>query len=172
MISLTRLIVISRTQLSNSRANFSKRSFLAMASLLFVEVVISTKGIAGELNQESTQTIGDRQVHYSVFNSTFLQPNIAKHYELVRAGNQVLINIAVQDLEGNPVAAIVAGYAENLMQQKKTLSFKTIEEPDAIYALASLRTTNEEVFDFHISWQEPDRETQTIRFTRKLYTEQ
>lgn len=144
---------------------------LLLSSILFACIALLPSANAGELNQESTQTVGDRQVHYSVFNSTFLQPNIAKHYDLVRAGNQVLINIAVQDLEGNPIAATVTGYAKNLMQQKKTLTFKTIEEPGAIYALASLRTTNEEVFNFHISWQEADREPQSIRFTRKLYTE-
>ena len=166
MTFLTELKAMFCTNYSN------RRSLLVVASLILASAVLPTKVLAGELNQESTQKVGDRQVHYSVFNSTFLQPAIAKHYELVRAGNQVLINIAVQDLDGNPVAATVKGYAENLMQQKKTLSFKTIEEPDAIYALASLRTTNEEVFDFHISWQEPDREIQTIRFTRKLYTEQ
>lgn len=169
MTFLTHIKSMLRTQYAS---NTRKRSFLAKAGVILASAAISTNVFSGELNQESTHTIGDRQVHYSVFNSTFLQPAIAKHYELVRAGNQVLINIAVQDLAGNPVAATVTGYAENLMQQKKPLSFKTIEEPDAIYALASLRTTNEEVFDFHISWQELGRETQTIRFTRKLYTEQ
>lgn len=169
MTLLTHLKSMFRTQCASIP---SRRSFLVKAGIILACSTLPAKVLAGELNQDSTQKVGDRQVHYSVFNSTFLQPDIAKYYELVRAGNQVLINIAVQDLEGNPVAATVTGFAENLMQQKKTLSFKTIEEPGAIYALASLRTTNEEVFDFHISWQEPGREIRTIRFTRKLYTEQ
>jgi len=148
----TQLKAKFRTNRPNER---SRRSLLAIASLILASAVLPTKMLAGELNQESTQKVGDRQVHYSVFNSTFLQPAIAKHYELVRAGNQVLINIAVQGLDGNPVAATVTGYAENLMQQKKTLSFTTIEEPDAIYALVILRTNNDEVFDFYISLQDP-----------------
>lgn len=122
---------------------------------------------------ESTKVFGPYTVHYSTFNSLFVPADIAKLHQLVRAKDQTLINIAVQKTaDGSPVAAQVSATAKNLLQQQKTIEFKTIQEQDAVYYLGALRHTNEEVFhlDFVIL---PEGETQplTFRLSRKLYTE-
>jgi hypothetical protein len=129
---------------------------------------------ANELNDmESTKVFGVYTVHYSTFNSLFVPMNIAQIHQLVRAKDQTLINIAVQKTaDGSPVAAQVSATAKNLLQQQKSISFKTIQEPEAVYYIGALRHTNEEVFhlDFVIV---PEGETQplTFRISRKLYTE-
>lgn len=126
---------------------------------------------AGELNQNSTQKFGEYTVHYSAFNSTFLQPDIAANYGLVRANNQILINITVQNSKGDAIPAKLVGHTKNLMQQKKPLEFQTIEETYATYYMGAVRTTNEEVHHFEIDITPDNAETFTLKFTRKLYVE-
>ena len=101
---------------------------------------------------DSTQEFDNYLVHYSVFNSAFIPADIAKLHNLVRAKDQALVNISVQDKHsGESIAAQVEGTARNLMQQQKTLTFVTLQEPGASYAIAALRHSNEEVFHFDIS---------------------
>jgi hypothetical protein len=124
-------------------------------------------------DQESTKVFGPYTVHYSTFNSLFVPADIAQIHQLVRAKDQTLINIAVQKTaDGSPVAAHVSATAKNLLQQQKSITFKTIQEQDAVYYIGALRHTNEEIFhlDFAIV---PEGETQplTFRISRKLYTE-
>lgn len=121
----------------------------------------------------SSKNFGVYTVHYSTFNSLFVPADIAQIHQLVRAKNQTLINIAVQKTaDSAAVPATITGTAKNLLQQVKTIDFKTIEEPGAIYYLGALKHSNEEIFhlDFTIV---PDGETTPLqlRLTRKLYTE-
>lgn len=124
-------------------------------------------------DQQSTKVFGTYTVHYSTFNSLFVPAEIAKIHQLVRAKDQTLINIAVQkSADGAAVAAQVSATAKNLLQQQKTIDFKTIQEQDAVYYIGALRHTNEEVFhlDFVIL---PEGESQPLKFriSRTLYTE-
>jgi len=122
----------------------------------------------------SSKVFGDYTVHYSVFNSLFIQANIAELHKLTRGKNQTLINIAIIHTEsGKPVAAEkLSGTATNLMQQQKNIKFKPIKEPNALYYIGALKHTNEEVFhlrfEIHI-----EGETSPIRLkiSKKLYTE-
>jgi hypothetical protein len=149
-----------------------KRIFLLLAiSFSLATSAFSFNAFAGELNQDSTAVFGDYTVHYSAFNSTFLLPDIAANYGLVRAKNQTLLNITVQDKTGQSIDAKLEGYAQNLMQQKKALTFKTIKEPHAVYSIGALRITNEEVFNFVITITPENTEPFTLKFTRKLYVD-
>lgn len=122
---------------------------------------------------EGTKEMGEYLVHYSTFASLFVPADIAKVHDLVRAKDQSLLNIAVQKkVDGSPVAAQVSGTAKNLMQQVKQISFKTIDEPDAIYYIGAIRHTNEEILHLDLAIV-PEGESQPLEFrlTRKLYTE-
>lgn len=145
---------------------------LKLAGGLTAGLLLSANNLnAGELNQQSTQVFGDYTVHYTAFNSLFIQPGIAANYGITRAKNQTLINISVHTANGDAVDAKLEAYAQNLMQQKNTLTFNTIKEQDAIYSLAALRSSNEEVFTFHITITPPNDAPFTLKFTRKLYNE-
>lgn len=123
---------------------------------------------------ESNQTFGDYTVHYTVFNSAFIPADVAGVYQLNRAKNRVLVNISVtrQTEAGHSLGlpATVTGTATNLMQQQRSLNFRTIDEGEATYYLADLRHTNEEVVNFVVQVQ-PDGQDQafTLRFTRTLH---
>lgn len=122
---------------------------------------------------EGTKEFGDYVVHYSTFASLFVPADIAKVHDLVRAKDKSFINIAVQrKADGAPVAAQVTGTAKNLMQQVKNVPFKTIEEPDAVYYIGSIRHTNEETLHLDLTvTPEGAAEPLQFRLTRKLYTE-
>lgn len=125
---------------------------------------------------ETSQKFGDYTVHFSVFNSTFITPEVAKLYQLTRGGNQVLVNISLtKTVEGNTtlgLPAVVSGTATNLIQQQRALEFKAINEGEATYYLAPLRHTNEEVVNFVIQVQaETETAPFTVRFNRTLHTD-
>jgi len=145
--------------------------FLRLLALLLSTGIAVYSAQAEEIS--SSKNFGTYTVHYSTFNSLFVPAEIAQIHKLVRAKDQTLINIAVQKTaDGEAVPARITGSAKNLLQQVKTVDFKTIEEPGAIYYLGALRHTNEEVFhlDFAIV-PEGESSPLQLRLTRKLYTE-
>lgn len=122
------------------------------------------------------EVFGDYQIFFSVFNSSFIKPDIARLYNLSRGKDRALINIAVTRTHNGKqslgLPAQVAGTATNLMQQQKSLTFVEVREQDTVYYLAPLRFTNEEVMNFAIQVQ-PDssQPPYTLKFTKTLYVE-
>lgn len=125
---------------------------------------------------DSQQTFGEYTVHYSVFNSTFITPEVARLYQLTRAKDRVLVNVSVtKALENGSTLGLparVSGTAINLLQQQRSLEFITLSEGEATYYLASLRHTSEEVINFAITLQpEGSDQSMVVRFSRTLYLE-
>ena len=120
-----------------------------------------------------SQKIGQLEVHYSAFPSTFLAPIVAKEYQLPRSRQIGLINITVLDTK-NPnkpaVTAQVQGYAKNLLGQRKSLNFKLITEGDNHYYLAQVRHRNEENITFYIEVFRGKQQGQ-LQFKQTFYTE-
>jgi len=122
------------------------------------------------------EVFGKYKVHFSVFNSSFISPEIAQANNIVRGKDRAIINIAVvessADGDTHGLAAVVKGHAANLMQQQKKLKFTEINEQDAVYYLASTRFTNEEVLNFEISVKpDPNKAPFIVRFTKTLYVD-
>ena len=147
---------------------------------LFLAVVFISIQAGAQTDQaksvRSTQTFGDYTVHFTVFNSTFITPEIARAYALTRGNNQVLINISVTKTSGGKTSlglpAKITGTATNLIQQQQVLDFKTISEGEATYYLASLRHTHEEAINFSVDVQpEGVAKPFVVKFTRTLHVE-
>jgi len=119
-------------------------------------------------------TSGDYLIHFSTFNSSFLTPEVASAYGLVRGADRAIVNIAVtkeqqeDDIYGLP--AQVSGVARNLMQQQTQLPFIEIQEQNAIYYIAPFEFDDEEVLHFDIDVVLPGQTRPTsVRFSKKLY---
>lgn len=151
-----------------------------MSRFLLLSLLLCTGIARAQIDQtpliDSSQNFGAYTVHFTVFNSTFVPPEIARIHQLTRARDRALINISVTRHDGTAsslgLPARVRGSATNLLQQQRTLNFQTIDEGNAVYYLASLRHTNEEVINFAIEVQpEGKPDSFTVRFTRTLHLE-
>jgi hypothetical protein len=113
-------------------------------------------------------------VHYSVFNSDFLQPETAQQYGLTRSRNLALVNLSIIDNHtGKGVTANIVGNAYNLAGQNKDLAFKEIREEGAVYYIANFRFANEEHLTFKLDIT-PSGQNQSyhLEFKQKVYTSQ
>ena len=125
-------------------------------------------------NEQTFTNFGNYKVLHTVFNSSFIKPDVASAYNLTRGKDQVLINIALVRSIGkgvsNGLPAKISGTVANLMQQQKNLEFIEIKEQDATYYLAPLRIDNEEVLHFNINVNS-DGKDYPITFSKKLYVD-
>lgn len=122
------------------------------------------------------KTVGDYEFHYSVFNSMFVQPEVARHYGIVRAKDNAVLNIAVRKKlpDGGTKAqrAMVSGSSSDLVR-RYDLTFKEVEEQDAIYYLAQFRHGKKETRDFRLQIQpDPNAAPYRLEFNDELFQEQ
>ena len=125
---------------------------------------------------EQKKRFGDYEVHYSAFASTFLTPDIAKQYGLVRSKAIGVINISVLKKSDKgffePVPAQLEGIRTNDIQQQQFLAFRRVKEGKAIYYLAEVQFMEGEVLVFNIS-ATPEGQPQPLklRFSQTFYNE-
>lgn len=115
--------------------------------------------------------LNDHIIYYNVFNSSLIPADVAKAHGLVRANNQVYVNIAmVKKSGGNGIAADISGQHRNLIQQKFPLEFIEIKETTATYYLAPIRINNEDVLHIDIEAKTLDGlDAGSFTITKKLY---
>ena len=120
---------------------------------------------------EQKSTLGQWDVHYIAFGSTFITPDIAKNYGIVRSKYNAIVNISVLDSTSQEAQNVsMTGKATNLLGTAKTLTFKKVTEGDAIYYLATLKFDNMETYRFEIDIQRGN-EKQTLKFSQKMYVD-
>lgn len=114
---------------------------------------------------------GDYRVYYSAFNSSFIDPEIAAAYEIVRGRDRGLINIAVVPMGtigGRP--AQVSGHVANIFAQRQKLDFFEVREGDAVYYLAPFRFEHEDSLTFNVTVKPaPDLPSYTLSFQKTFY---
>ncbi len=125
---------------------------------------------AGVAHAQGQQTHGDYTVYHTVFDSTFLQPEVAATYDLVRGEQIYLVNISVNAKGRNFGQAVkLEGTITNLMQQQKPLQFQEISEGEVTYYIAPLRVVSQDTLRFALNIQpSPDEAPFTIEFTQTL----
>jgi hypothetical protein len=132
-------------------------------------------GFAAAARAES-QDFGNYTVHYIAVNTTFLSPDIAEEYNIVRSDRRAFLNIAVirnnADGSPTPVEATVMGSKSNLLQQSDTIAFDEIREGDAVYYIGQFDFSNAENIRFSVSVQ-PERKgpAHEIEWTTQLYAD-
>ncbi|MGG2398151.1 DUF4426 domain-containing protein [Pseudomonas sp. SH1-B] len=119
---------------------------------------------------ERKQSFGDLDVHYSVFNSSFLQPDIAAATGLTRSKTQGVVNVAVLKA-GKASTAQVSGKVKNLLGQDTALTFRQITESGAIYYVAQFPVSNREVMTFTLDVRQGD-ESHRITFNQEIFPDE
>lgn len=134
-------------------------------------VLILALGFSSPSYAEQSKPAGAYNVHYVAFASTFLSPEMARKYNVVRGRNRALINISVLDETGSPVRAKLNGTVKNLPGQILRLNFEEVIEGDAVYYLAQTRFSDQELMRFNINFVGPDGVENKLKFEQKLYWE-
>ncbi|MDL5598597.1 DUF4426 domain-containing protein [Pseudomonas sp. A29(2023)] len=120
---------------------------------------------------ERKQTFGELDVHYSAFNSGFLQPDIAAAAGLVRSKTQGVVNIAVLKV-GKPSTAQVSGQVKDLLGKVTPLAFRQVSEGGAIYYLAQFPFTQREMLKFTLTVQQGDSAPHTFTFDQEFFPDE
>ena len=142
--------------------------------LKFVTALLFSFALINSAQAEQSLTQNGYEVHYNAFNSGFLTPEVAQANGLTRSKVMALLNVSVLKIEDDgtkrPVNALVSGEAKNLIGQIKTISFKKIDEGDAIYYLGSFRFSDEEMLNFDLDVQpDPNQSPISVRFSQTFY---
>ena len=120
---------------------------------------------------EQSKVMGDWEVHYIAFNTTFLTPEIARANQIKRSPNNTMINISVLNRQTNQAQEVtISGTARNLIGSRVELDFKQVKQGDAIYYLASMPFEHQEHYRFSIQLKQ-GRTMKTLKFEQKLYKE-
>lgn len=120
---------------------------------------------------EQKERLGDWDVHYMVVNTTFLTPEVASTYGIVRSKYNALVNISVLDKDTQEAQRLsVSGEATNLLGNTRNLPFKKVEDGDAIYYLSVLPFRDQETFRFNIEIRKGNN-SETLRFKQQMYTD-
>ncbi|SDH46423.1 protein of unknown function [Pseudomonas benzenivorans] len=135
-------------------------------ALLFIALCLSLPALA-----ERKQSFGDLDVHYSAFNSGFLQPEIAAAAGLSRSKTQGVINISVLKA-GKASNASVDGQVRNLLGQSYALKFKEVNEGEAIYYLAQFPFEDREMLRFTINVKAGDGVAHSFDFNQEFFPDQ
>lgn len=144
----------------------SKRSLMAGSLMLLANLLFSAMALA-----EQKETLGKWDVHYIAFNSTFITPDIAKHYSIVRSKYNGIINISVLNkADQKAQSAVLTGTARNLLGVSKSLMFKEVSEGDAIYYIAVLPFSDQETFRVTVNIND-GTDQQVLKFQHKFYAE-
>lgn len=123
------------------------------------------------VHAEIKKDLGDWEVHYIALTSTFLSPEIARANNIVRSSKNALINISVLDKRTKDAQTVkISGIARNLLGTTKELSFEQVKEGSAIYYLASVSFTHNEVLRFDIDINQ-GKVNQNLKFQQTMYVE-
>ena len=126
--------------------------------------------------QAGQEDFADYQVHWSVFPSTFLDPEVARANNLQRSRGIGIINISIMT-EGEhgqirPVGGQVQGQVTNDIQQVNFLAFRRIQEGDAVYFIAQYQHRPGDLMTFNITTRPTGHNRDLpVRFSHTLFND-
>ncbi|QUM83330.1 MULTISPECIES: DUF4426 domain-containing protein [unclassified Moritella] len=139
---------------------------------LFKSLLLSiTLLVSAAANAEQMQKLGNWDVHYIAFPSTFLTSDIALDYDIDRSNYLGIINISVLDSDTLKAQAVTMTVtARNLLGNIRELEVREIREQDAIYYIAEVPHRNEETYRIKVTLTSGNQ-TQELKFQQKFYVD-
>ena len=142
--------------------------FTSMLFSILLAPAVASAGV-----EETTRETDTHIIHFNVFNSSFLTPEIAKQYGLKRSNYHAMLNLAVHEKgspEDKPIPVLLQGTVTNIVQQQRSLEFKEIQEGSAIYYLSDFRISDDDLLTFDIKIRtNADSPGYDLRFKRRVY---
>ncbi|QFI39867.1 DUF4426 domain-containing protein [Moritella marina ATCC 15381] len=139
---------------------------------LFKSLLLSmTLLISATANAEQMQKLGDWDVHYIAFPSTFLTADVASEYDIDRSKYLGIINISVLDSDSLKAQSVkMTVTARNLLGNIRELEVREIREQDAIYYIAEVPHRNEETYRIKVTLSSGNQ-TQELKFQQGFYVD-
>jgi len=149
-----------------------------ISSLVYSLITVTALfiGLLFHSAEAAEKKVGDYIIYYNAFNSSFLQPDVAKNYNITRSGLTAVLNVSIHK-DGKPTerqatAASVQGKVTNSLSQFTELAFREIKEEQAIYYIADFQFRPEEDTTIEFTIKAPGMaRAETISFKQKFYTE-
>lgn len=123
---------------------------------------------------ETSRRFGDYEVHFVVFNTSFVSPEVAKAYGFVRAKDRALLNIALRHKptggEDRAAPALIEGKVFDLIHRRE-LKFQEIREDQSIYYLAPVDISGDnELMEFDLTIRtDRDHAGFKLKFQHRLF---
>ena len=120
---------------------------------------------------EQVHRFASHEVHYIIIPTTFIESEIAAQYDVARARNRALINVSILDDNKEAVTGSVSGSSSNLLGQTQYFEFRQVREGDAIYYLAELLHSDQELHRVTLDVALDTGQKDQIKFNQKMYWE-
>ncbi|MDZ7825405.1 MAG: DUF4426 domain-containing protein [Gammaproteobacteria bacterium] len=95
-------------------------------------LILLTTTVAGPVRAEQMVRFGDLEIHYIALNTTTLAADMAERYDVPRADNRALVNIAGRRVQADgttePAPLEIRGKVTNLLEQMEQLEFREVRE--------------------------------------------
>lgn len=154
----------------------SMKAFILLLLTFPLFVVATTESMQQPYTKSQNQVkVGDYEINFVIFNSTFIQPSIAKAAKLVRSPKMAYVNINVvkvgKDGSRQKHKAKVTGNVFDLIIRKE-LDFTALEEKDAVYYFAPVEIQNKIplYFTFYVK-PEGMAQPKEIKMKKVLYVD-
>lgn len=138
--------------------------------ILFLLLGLTWVPVAAQ--DENVLETEDHLIYYNVLPTSALPEAMAQAYGITRSDTRILLNITVQERDGddrNPVAARINAQAVNLNGQLRRFRMREITEEEAIYYIGDISVNEGETLDFELEVApEGKRNPETIEFRRKF----
>lgn len=139
---------------------------------LLVLVTLSLTGAGAQA--QLSERFGNYELHYSVVNTTFIEPQVATQYGLARGSRRAIINLSLREhLEDGTTEArtmTLTGLSRDLTQQQVDFDFIEVREGPAIYYIGEFKFINREWRFFEVSFTpEGSSETFNFEFKQQMY---
>lgn len=149
------------------------RNFLLSGLLL---VALSFLPLTLLAQDKSMEKVGEYEIYYNVLPTSFLNPQVAQGYGIVRSKGQGMVRVTVlhrlDDGSSEPVKARVSGHAGNLAGQLNGLSFHThqVGQNQGIFNLATFRFVHDDPMRFNLRvTYDSKKPAHELSFIRRLY---
>ena len=142
----------------------------------FLLSLLALISLATTAQAQQSEMFGPYELHYSVVNTTFLAPEVAANYGIVRSKQRAILNLAVREhlpdgsTEGRTMQ--LQGRTWDLIQGQP-LEFMEVREGKAIYYLADFKFINEEWRFFETVFRPAGaQQSYTFTFKHQLYVDE
>ena len=137
-------------------------------------LLLTLLGGSGMALAQQSKMFGPFELHYSVVNTTFLEPSVAATYGIIRGEERAILNLSVREhLDaggdvGRPMQ--LKGTSRDLLQKLDVLEFQEIREGPAVYYIAEFKFLNEEHRSFEVYFRpEGAQQTYTFELKHQMY---